>query len=184
MRVQAYGAYQFALTITVATPRSEPAPSTRFFSASIHEDYCAQVAALLREFKQCGESAEQWPAAKRIQNYFPQHAGKPIYALRAIRPLGAPRDIDPDWQLEVMRIRYEGLLVLLPGALLGNEIDCEAMSRNVQAAVKALFVAQGVPDVFIPGQDETRPGDRTEIDIICEMGAATDRRLFDVPTPA
>ncbi len=183
MRIQAYTAYSATVTITVATPRAEPAPSTRFFFASIHEDYAASVAAALREHKHIGETALAYPAAARLQTYFPAVAGKPVYAVRALVPAGAPRDIDADWQLEIMRLRYALELHLLPAAFAANAIDAEAISRNVQNAFRAVLEAAGLSDVFIPGDLEIRPGGRSDIDIICELGPASARQGFDIPAP-
>jgi hypothetical protein len=184
MRIQAYTTYTGVLAITVATPRPEGVPSTRFTAAPIHEDYCAQVRALLKEHKHIDTSSLAYPAAKRLSTYFPAFEGAPIFALRQLIPAGSPRDIDPEFLLEIMRIRYEFLINLLPGAFLTDEVDAEAIERHVEYAVKRLFQVNGVPDVFIPGDTAARPGDRTDIDIVVELGGARDRTGVEIPTPA
>jgi len=157
-----------------------------FYAASIHEDYCARVGGVLREFKHVGSDAQAWPAAARLQTYLPTENGAPIYAFKQVMPGGILRDVDGEWQLEVMRIRYELVVNLLPVAFLGNEIEAEAISRNVQAAIKGLFDALGVPSVYIPGASEAniRLGDRSDIDIIAEVGPASARGAVEIPTPA
>ena len=183
MRVQAYTAYSGALVITVATQRIEAAPSSKFTAASIHEDYCARVRALLKEHRHIDTSAVAYPAAKRLQTYFPTHEGTPLYSLRQLMPAGTPRDVDPEWQLEIMRIRYEFALNVLPPAALADETVAEAHERHLEKAVHDLFQANGVPDTFIPG-DETLRSAQTEIDIVVEMGVATTRTGMEIPTPA
>lgn len=184
MKVQVYTTYSGTLIITAATPRAEAAPSFRFTNASIHEDYCAQVRALLKEHRHILGSSLEYPAAKRLQTYFPTSGGNPLYAIRELMPAGSPRDVDPDFQLEIMRIRYSFMLNLLPAAFLADETIAEAIERHIEKAVHDLFIANGVPDVFIPGDEEQRPGERTDIDILCELGPASGRIGVDLPTPS
>ena len=187
MRVQAYSAYAGTLQVTVATPRPDAAPSTHFTAASVHEDYCASVRALLREYKHVGESSVEFPAEQRIQSFFPTFTiggiAKPLFALRELMPIGSPRDIDADFQLEVMRIRYQFHIVILPAAFAANSVDAEAIERHVEYAIRQLFQANTVPDVFIPGDSEDRPH-RSEIDIVCELGTATAKMGVDIPSPS
>jgi len=186
MRIQAYTAYSGALTIAVATPRPEEAASTHFTAAKIHEDYCAQVRALLREHKHCGESSLAYPAARRLQTYFPVYplvTGNPLYALRSLTPAGSPRDIDREFMLEIMRIRYTFLLAILPPYFGADETTAEGMERALEYAVKHLFIAAGVPDVLIPGDNETINGVDSLVSITCEMGGASARMGVDVPQP-
>lgn len=186
MRVQAYTQYPVSVTITVCTPRSEPGASTVFYAASIHEDYCAKVGVALREYKHVGSDAQSWPASSRLQTYLPRFLGSPIYAFKQVMPGGVFRDVDAVWQLEVMRIRYEFVVNLLPGAFLGTDIECEAISRNVQSAIKGLFDALSIPSVYIPGAAaaDIRLGDRSDIDIIAEVGPASARGAVEIPPPA
>jgi hypothetical protein len=184
MKIQAFGVYTGTLVIGVATPRPEAVPSTHFVAASIHEDYCATVRSALRRHKHVGESSLSYAATLRLQNYFPVFAASPIYAIRELRPAGSPRDIDPEFMLEIMRIRYDFVLNILPAAMLSNEVDAEAMERHMENATRKLFQALAIPDVFIPGDGGDRPGDRTEIDIVCEMGPGSDLRTFEIPAPA
>lgn len=183
MRIQAYTAYSGTLVITVATQRIDAAASTKFTAASIHEDYAAQVRALLKEHRHIGETALAYPATKRLQTYFPTHAGSPLYALRQLMPSGSPRDIDPEWQLEIMRIRYDFALNVLPAAALADESIAEALERHLEKAVHDLFQANGVPDVFLPGDEMLRTA-QTEIDIVVEMGPATARTGVEIPAPS
>lgn len=183
MRIQAYDVHPGTITITVATPRDEADPSTQFTAATIHEDYAARVRALLREYKHIGETALEFASTKRLQSYFPTTGGAPLYALRALQPSGAPREIDADFLLEVIRIRYEFILVDLPAVFTAAEEVAEARERHMESAIRQLFQANSIPDVFIPGDTAQRNPNRSEVDIICEFGPSANRRGFDIPTP-
>lgn len=191
MRVQAYAAYAGSLIVTVATPRPETAPSTIFTAASIHEDFCAKVRVVMQEHKHIEATALAWPVAQRIQTYLPTYQFAPIYALRQLMPAGAPRDIDQNFQLEIMRIRYEFMLVRLPASFICDQLLAEGQERNMEKAVNDLFAANSVPNSFIPGdsgirneQDVNVPT-RSEIDIVCEMGPAigNGRAGFEMSVP-
>lgn len=184
MKVQAYCAFQGTLQITVATQRAEPMASTRFTAATIHEDYAAQVRALLKEYRHVGATSLSYPATKRLSTYLPTHNGEQIFAIRELQPIGSPRDVDDQWQLEIMRIRYSFTLHLLPAAFLVNESVAEAMERHIEYAVRQLFLANGVPDVYIPGDQELRSGTGTEVDISCEMGPSSGRVGVEIPHPS
>lgn len=192
MRIQAYTAYTGTLIIAVATPRPQEAPSTHFTAAKIHEDYCARVRSILREWKHIGETSLAFPVAQRLQTYFPVYplvTGKPLYALRQLMPAGSPRDIDREYMLEIMRIRYAFTLVILPAYFGADEIDAEAIERHLEYAVKQLFQVSGVPHVTIP--QITVPGDNdiiTEegslVSISCELAGASARNGADIPQPS
>ncbi len=183
MRVQAYTSYSGFIVTTVATPRPPGTPSMIFAAATVHEDYAAQVRSLMEEHKHIEPDL---PAVGRIASYFPKFNGLPIYAIRQIMPAGAPRDVDADFQLEIMRIRYQIQLELLPGAWLTEARIRNAMERNVTYATRQLYQANGLPDVYLPGDNGIRPaedGQRTEIDIVCELGVASARGPAEVPNP-
>lgn len=177
MRVHLYSVHPFTLTITVATPRAADA-SLLFTAARIHEDYAARVRWLLRHHRQVGPTAEAYPAAQRLTGHLP--AG--YYGLRSLQPAGAPRDIDTDFQLEITRIRYAGVLVDLPGCFQAG-IEGEARERHLEKAVKDLFQANDVPNDFIPGDDGRRDDTRTCIDIIAELGPSDGLIGADIPAP-
>lgn len=185
MRIQAYTAYTGALTITVATPRPEAAGSIMFTAATIHEDYAANVRAVLEEHQHCGDTSLAYPAARRLSTYFPT-AGSPalpLFALRMLRPMGSPRDIDAQFMLEIMRLRYAFLLVLLPPAFIASASIREAKERHLEYAINRLFDANGVPNTFIPGDQTLRNQAQSEIDIVCELGEASERVGVDIPSP-
>lgn len=191
MKIQAYTAYTGTLVIAVATPRPEEAPSTHFTAAKIHEDYCARVRSLLREHKHIGDTSLTYPAAQRLQTYFPifpATTGKPLYALRQLMPSGSPRDIDREYMLEIMRIRYAFTLVCLPAYSLADEIDAEAIERHMAYAVKQLFQASGVPyvtipQVTVPGDNGIVDGEGSLVSIMCELGGASARQGVEIPQP-
>lgn len=185
MRVQAYTSFSGFVVTTVATPRPEGTPSMIFTAATIHEDYAASVRSLMEEHKHLDAD---FPAAGRIASYFPKFNGLPIYALRQLMPAGAPRDVDADFQLEIMRIRYQLEINLLPGAWLTDARVRNAIERNVVFAMRQLYQANGLPDVYLPGENGIRgaedgPSPRTEIDIICELGPASARTAVEVAAP-
>jgi hypothetical protein len=187
MRIQAYTAYTGSLTIAVATPRPEEAASTHFTAAKIHEDYCARVRALLREHKHIGETALAYPVASRLQTYFPVFplvTGNPLYAIRQLMPAGSPRDIDQEFMLEIMRIRYAFTLVILPAYFAADETTAEGIERALEYAVKKLFQAADVPDVVIPGDNEIISGVDSLVSISCELGGASARMGVDIPQSA
>lgn len=180
MRIQAYTARAASLIITVRTIRPEEAPSSLFTAAKIHDDLCARVGAVLREHKHVGDTQLAYPAERRLGTYFPTVGDKPIYGMRELRPAGTTRDIDADWQLEIMTIRYELTLALLPAAFQGDEDIAEAVSRNVSYAAQQVLAAAGLPYLFIPGDDGQRPDEGTSIDIICDPGPSSNRVGCDV----
>lgn len=181
MRVQAYTIFPGTVQITVATQRAEERPSTLFTSAKMHEDYSAQVRALLREHKHIGAGSLSYPAAKRISTYFPTHNGEQIYALRELIPAGTARDVDDPWQLEITRLRWAFTLNLLPAAFICDEAVAEAIDRNMEYAVNRLFVSNGLPAVYIPGDQDLRLPEGTEVDIVCEVGPGSGRTGVEVP---
>ena len=189
MRIQVYNAYSGTLVITASTLRPTAAPSTHFTAATIHEDYAAQVRALLEEHIHIAPSSENFPVAQRIQNYFPAPNGAAIYALKQLMPAGAPRNIDAQFMLEITSLRYNFGIDLLPAAFATTGVNRSAIERAIEFAVKSLFAANGVPDSFIPGDNGLRPiGSEsdvtgTDIDILCELGPAVARQTIDVPAP-
>jgi hypothetical protein len=116
-----------------------------------------------------------------LQTYFPTHGGEPLFGILELIPTGSPRDIDEQWQLEIMRIRYGFTLNLLSAAFLAAADIRGAKERHVAYAVRQLFAANGVPDVFIPGDEDVRPGSGTDIDVVCEIATASGRLGVEIP---
>lgn len=191
MRIQAYTAFAGTLTVTVATPRPEQASSIRFVAATIHEDFCARVRSLLREHKHCDTSSLAYPEAQRLQTYFPVYplgTGKPLYALRSLQPAGTSRDIDRDFMLEIMRIRYSFTISILPAFFGADEVIAEGMERAIEYAVEKLFQQAGVPYVTIPqiatpGSNDIIDEEHSLVSISIEMGGATARTGVDIANP-
>lgn len=181
MKAPFHAAYSGTLTITISTPRARVAPSMKFTAASVHEDFTAAVRVAMREYKHCGPTSEFQPATLRIQNYFPTHEGRPIYALRELSPDGSARSLVPEFMLEVMTVRYRFFLVLLPAALIADPQIVEAYERNIEYAVRKFFLASNIPDEFIPGDETLRPGDRSDISILCDLGASDGRITVELP---
>jgi hypothetical protein len=183
MRIQAYLQHSGAITITVATARAEPMASTRFTAAKIHEDYAAHIRTLMTEHRHTNTTASLlYPASKRISTYLPTLNGDQLFSITELQPAGAPRDIDDNWQLEIMRIRYAVTLNLTPAAFLTP--DSDAMERHLTYAVQRLLVNNGVANVYLPGDEVVRSGTGTDVDVACEMAASGGRGPVEIPHPA
>lgn len=193
MIIQAYTAYSGIFTIAVSTVRPQAARSTQFIAATLHEDYAAKAAALLEEHIHIFPTDQAYPMAARLQNYFPTATvgGQtvPIYAMKELMPAGAPRDIDAQFMLEITRLRYQFSIVLLKAAFATTAVGRNAISRAIEFAIKSLFDANSLPSTYIPGDNAIRPENAdttlgpTDIDIVCELGAATQRTGVDIPDP-
>lgn len=187
MIIQAYLVETGVFTITLSTPRPDALASTKFVAGSIHDDYVARVRSLLKEHKHIGTTAQNFPAAKRLQNYLPIYpisTGKPLFALRELMPAGSQREVNGDFFQDETRIRYSFTLHRLPASFAADEIVAEGIERHMLYALRQLFSANDVPDSFIPGDDSLRPGDRTEIEMTCELGPSSGRGHAEIPTPA
>jgi hypothetical protein len=183
MRIQHYDLHQGTVTLTVATPRDEAVPSVIFTAATIHEDYAARVRAALREWRHVGDASLSLPSADRLETYLPTGPAGPLYALRELRPAGTSRDVDADYQLEIMRLRYDFVLVDLPGLFAVDPARGEAREFALETALRDLFQAAGLPTAFIPGDSEARNPNRSELDLIVEFAPDESRRGFDIPQP-
>lgn len=185
MRIQEYSAFDFTLTFTLETPRPESAPASVLVAAGIHEEWVSKCRAALREFKHVAPTDAQVPAALSLGNYLPGGRTAPLYVIRTLAPAGSIRDVDREFWTDITRVRYSGLLCLLPAALSADERSGFAFERHLEKAVLDLFTALSLPVTFIPGDDETRPEDRTVISLVAEIGpAALAPGRFDVPTPS
>lgn len=184
MRIQHYDIHPGTLTLTVATPRPEAQGSALFTAASIHEDYAARVRAILREWRHVGDASLSLPVAARLESYLPTSPTGPLYALRELRPAGTLREIDADFQLEILRLRYDFVLVDLPALFSVAPALGEARERAIESAVRALFAASDIPHIFIPGDPTARNPNDSEIDLIAEFAPVDHRRGFDIPSPS
>lgn len=182
MKASVYNAYRGTASIVVSSARAEAGPAAKFVFGKVHEDVAGRTRALLREYLHCGDSAEQTPAARRLATYLPVNTvGHPLFILKELQPAGTLRDIDADWQLEVMRLRY-GFTVHLTMAAFGADPDiAENIEGALQFAIKSVLSNGGVPFVFLPSDQDVRPSEQHDVDVICELGAATERRTIDVP---
>lgn len=192
MRIAEYNLFPFTINITLATPRPQGAPSTVIVAAKKHEEYASAVYGALREFKHVDVSPDfsssKVPAELRLSNYLPtsNYAGKqiPLYEIKVLAPAGFLREVDVDFWQDVGRLRYTGLLSLLPSFISAEERVAFAFARHLEFAVDGLFTYLQLPTTFIPGDDADRPDDRTVIDIIAEIGPAEGSPgKYEVPTP-
>jgi hypothetical protein len=184
MKIHEYNQYPVTFNFTLSSPRPEGAASTVIIAAKKHEEWASRVRAAMREFKHIDPTTKQIPPALTLENYFPTHNGSPLYALRTLQPAGSLREIEPDFWLDVYRLRYVALLVFLPAALHASEATAFAIERHLEKAVSDLFDYLNLPRNFLPGEEGIRPEDRSIIDIIVEVGAAEGSPgLYEVPTP-
>ncbi len=193
MRIQAYLAYSGVFTVTVSTIRPEAARSTLFTAATAHEDFAAKVRGLLEEHIHIAPTDRAFPDAKRLQYYFPvatiNGVARPIYAMKELMPAGAPRDVDANFMLEITRLRYQFSIALLKEAFAVTPTYRSAIERAIEFAVQSLFFANTVPWVYAPGDETVRPQNPnsttgpTDVDILCELGPASQRQGIDIPDP-
>lgn len=179
MKAPVYLVHSGVLTVVIASPRAEAAPSHVLQFAKLHEDFVAQVRRALREHRHAGASAVMLGGG--LARFFPHYQGAPIYALRELMPAGAARGVDQDFQLETMALRWTFSLHVLPGALAADGVISEAIERNLELALRDLFREVGIPDEFIPGDESLVPGDRTVVSIIVEIGQSSGRQIVDIP---
>lgn len=180
MRIQEFSLYEATLTLTVSTPRPEGTPSHIIPGAKLHDEIAAQVRGLLREYKHIAPTAARVAPAATIGTYLPTASGAPLYHLRALEPAGSLIEVNEDFMLDLLRLRWAASFVLAPGFFAAAEGLALAFEENWQRAFQGLLTANGVAQVFIPGDEDRRPGDRTEIDLILELGAASARLGYDI----
>lgn len=193
MRIQAYLAYSGVFTVTVSSIRPQEVRSTLFTSAKVHEDFAAKVRGLLEEHVHIAPTDQAYPPASRLQYYFPTAAvggnTVPIYALKELMPAGAPRDIDANFMLEITRLRYQFSIAILKAAYAVSSQSRNAIERAIEFSIQSLFLANAVPWVYAPGDNAIRPENSdttiglTDVDILCELGAASQRTGIDIPDP-
>jgi hypothetical protein len=168
------------INVVVSSPRPEAVPAHIIPAAAVHDEIASTVEAALQEYKHLGEN-EGWVAtAKQLATYFSANAAGNFYAVRALTPAGSIVEVDQDFMLDVLRIRFSLIFAVLPASLMADERTGHAFNRHWQKALKDLLVTgYGLQDVFIPGDQDRRPGDRTEIDVTLEMGGSSGKLRFD-----
>lgn len=168
------------VNIVVSSPRPEAAPAHIIPNAALHDEIASQVEAALEEYKHLGDNEGWVPAAQQIATYLPATSGRVFYAVRSLKPAGSIVEVDQDFFLDLLRIRFSLVFAILPGSLQADERTGKAFNRHWQKAFKDLLKAgYALNDVFIPGDTDRRPGDRTEIDIMLEMGGAQGVLRYD-----
>lgn len=181
MRVQVYKALPGVFTITIASSRVEKAPSHLFVFDSLHKQIGGLVRAILMEHKQTPPAFIEWPAQLRLASYFPTQNDAPIYRVAELTPAGTLRDVDAEFQIEVMRIRFAFMLHLLPGAFLVDDTIGQGVDAHLAKAIKQVLLAAGLANVSEPGDETIRPQDGTDVDCFVELGAAGGRDGAEVP---
>lgn len=160
--IQEYDYYEATLGITVVTQRPEAAPANLLVAATLHDQYAARVRGLLRE----------WRAP--LDPYLTACG----YDIRKIEPAGTSREIDRDFQQDILQMQFRLGVALNQSAWTADERVVFAFERNLEKAVADLFAANGVPHVFIPGDDETQG--ESFIQILVSGVAATNLGAWQV----
>jgi len=173
--------YECFLNITVSSPRPEHTPAHIIANGAAHDEIASQVRAALREHQHLGENEGWVAAAKQVQTYLPATSGNKFYAVRSLFPAGSIIAVDEDYFLDVLRLRYSLVFAVLPGSIQADPRTGEAHERHWQKAFKDLLVTgNSMQSVFIPGDEDRRPGDRTEIDLTLELGGASGRLPYEM----
>lgn len=161
-----YMFYDGTLTIGVHTPRLEPTPATVFLAGTLHSEYLAKVRSALREYR------VELNLASGLHAFLPTEGGFPLYGIRAIRPGGALRSVDDDFNMEVTLQRFGVMLAMLPTTFQADPEKAFAVERVMEKAAKDCLAAAGLPYLTIPG-DQVQLAD-TYIDVSFELGAASE----------
>ncbi len=181
--IRIHSLYEAFINITVASPRPEGVPSYIIPSAKLHDQIAATIRGIMREYKHLAEH-ETWVASQfRVQTYLPTNSALPTgnngyYAVRTLDPAGSVVEVNEDFMLDVLRIRYALVFAILPASVLDD--DGDAFERYWQKAFKDLFVTgYSLSGVFIPDDDMERDDTKTTIDIQLEMGGAKATMPFN-----
>lgn len=173
--------YECFINIVISSPRPEGLPAHIIANGAMHDEIASQVRAAMREYRHLGENEEWVASALQVQTYLPATGSNKFYAVRALMPAGSIVEVNEDYFLDVLRIRYSMVFAILPGSLQADPRTGEAHERHWQAAFKSMLVTgNSLQNVFIPGDEDRRPGDRTEIDLTLEMGPSQGRLRYDL----
>lgn len=168
------------INIVVSSPRPEAVPAHIIPSAALHDEIASTIESALQEYKHLGEHEGWVPAAKQLATYFSANSAANFYAVRALTPAGSIVEVDENVFFDILRIRFTLVFAILPASLMADERTGHAFNRHWQKAIKDLLVTgYSLQNVFIPGDQDRRPADRTEIDVTLEMGGAQGRMPFD-----
>lgn len=187
MRAQLYTSFPGIFTVACYTLRPTAATAGVFTAASVHEEFSGLADALLQEHLHIEPTCEAFPAAQRLQNYFPTAPdGTAIFCLKHLKPAGVLTDIDADHMLEITRLRYEFVMDYAGSFLAADSRVRSNKMRAISKAIKDLFAANGIPTTFIFGDTGLRPADAgsaqtaSEFDVIVDFAPAGNRRGVDI----
>ena len=168
------------INIVVSSPHPEAAPAHIIPGAAEFVEIASKIEAALEEYKHLGEHDTWVASAKQLATYLTANGAANFYAVRSLTPAGSLTEVDDALLFDIHRIRFALVFAILPGALQADEREAHAYARHWQRAVKDLLVTgYGLANVFIPGDQDRRPGDRTEIEVMLELGAAHGRLRYE-----
>lgn len=174
--IRVHSLFECSINITIASPRPDGVPSHIIPNGKLHDEIASKIRAAMREYKHLGEN-ETWSAGvKNVCTYLPAN----FYAVRTLDPTGSIVEVDENFMLDALRLRYSMVFAILPASLQAEEGIGEAFERHWQKAFRDLFVTgYGFTGVFVPGDLMERNDNGTTIDVQLEMGGAKGTMRFD-----
>jgi hypothetical protein len=164
MQIAEYNYYNATLSVSIVTQRPDATPSSILAAATLHEQYAAEVRVALREYK------------RALNAYLP------YYDVIKITLAGTSRDSDRETNQEIMRISFMLGFSMTGAAQIADERLVFAFERNIEKAVRDLFTAEEIPNVFIAGDGETLG--ESFIHVQLSMGTATEIGLWNITETA
>lgn len=174
--IRVHSLYECFVNITIASPRPEAVPSHIVPNGKLHDEIASKIRGAMREYKHLADNSDWVSSARQVCAYLP--AG--FYAVRTLDPAGSIIEVDEDFMLDVLRLRYVMVFAILPASLQAEEGVGDAYERHWQKAFRDLLVSgYGFSGVFVPGDVMERNDLGTTIDVQLEMGGAKSTMRFD-----
>lgn len=168
------------INVVISSPRPDSAPATLIPSAALHDEIASTVEAALDEYQHLAEHETWVPVNRQLATHLTAAGAGDFYAVRSLMPAGAIIEVNEDFLLDVMRLRFALIFAVLPASLQADPRTGKAFPRHFQAALQRLLtIGWDLNEVFIPGDADRRPGDRTEIEVTLEMGGYQGRLRYD-----
>lgn len=179
-----YTAYEAFINVTVSSLRPEGVPAHIIPNAKRHQEIASLIRwKALREYKHRLENGTWVPRAQQLNTYLPPVSGAPYYAVRKLQPAGSIIEVNEEFMLDILRLRF-ALVFVIQRAALSDDDTGGAFEQYFQKAIKDLFVTgYSLENVFIPDDETKRPEDGTQIDIMIEMGNGSAQQSFEIPSP-
>lgn len=175
--IRVHSLYECFINITIASPRPDALPSHIIPNGNLHDELASKIRGAMREYKHLSDNSDWVTSARQVCSYLPSG----YYAVRKLDPAGSIVEVDEDFMLDVLRLRYSMVFAILPASLQAEEGIGDAYERHWQTAFKDLFVTgYGFSGVFVPGDAMERNDLGTTIDVQLEMGGSMGAMRFDM----